>query len=291
VTTIAVSGPGANGTTSTGSAPVVYTGSTGSAHITGLNIQIPVGNAGQDVAITPTFNFVGTNGLGTGTGVKFGVSEYKYQTGTTTTDSGTISAPVVSNIMDIVASYPVVANSNGIVGVSSGATMGAGMQVLQFTITANSSGPVRVKQVGVTANWSGTLTNAASGDAVKIWNTSNPSTILNSNQATIIIGSSTIVSTGQVAIIFNTPEVVAAGTSKTYTISVDTSGLTATGNSFRLDLTNTNAGFAASIAQSSLGATWAWNDATVAGQGTGAELFSNGYLVQNLPITGPTFTR
>lgn len=297
VTQITVSGPGANGTTSTGTAPVVYTAVTSGnqyavAHITGLNIQIPVGNAGQDVAITPTFNFVGTNGLTTGTGVNFGVIEYKYQTGTTTTDSGNIAngSVVHSRTMDLVASYPVVANSNGIVGVASGATMGAGMQVLQLTITANSTGPVRIGQIGVTANWSGTLTNANSGDTVKIWNVSNPSTILNgASGQSLVLGSSTTVSAGQVAIIFSTPEVIAAGTSKTYTISVDTSGLTTTGNSFRLDATNTGATIAAPA--TAVANTWAWNDATVANQGTGSETFLNGYLVQNLPITGPTFTR
>ena len=294
VTQITVSGPKGDGTTSTASAPVVYVAATSgnayaTAHVTGLNIQIPVGNAGQDVAITPTFNFVGTNGLTTGTGVKFGTIQYKYTTGTTTTSSALIGSPVFSNVLDVVASYPVVANSNGIVGVSSGATMGAGMQVMQFTVTANSSGPVRVKQVGVTANWSGTLTNAAA-DTVKIWNVSNPSTILNgASGQTLALGSSTTVSAGQVAIIFSTPEVIAAGTSKTYTVSVDTSGLTSAGNSFRLDLTNTGATFAAPA--TAVANTWAWNDATVGSQGTGSETFLNGYLVNNLPITGPTFTR
>jgi len=315
VTQITVSGPGANGTTSTATAPVVYTASAGVAHVTGLNIQIPVGNAGQDIAVTPTYNFVGTNGLTTGVGVKLGLIEYKFQAGQTVTDSGLIGndaqtyltdptlatggasapahgavAPVFSYPMVIVASYPVVANSNGIVGVSSGATMGAGMQVMQFTVAANSSGPVRLGQIGITANWSGTLTNGHSGDTVKIWNGSNPSTILNgpSGQA-LVLGSSTTVSAGQVAIVFTTPEVIAAGTSKTYTISVDTSGLTSTGNSFRLDLTNTGETLAAPA--TAVANEWAWNDATVANQGTDSETFLDGYLVQNLPITGPTFTR
>lgn len=304
VTQITVSGPGVNGTTSTATAPVVYTSTGGVAHVTGLAIQIPVGNAGQDIAITPTYNFVGTNGLTTGDGVELGLIEYKFQAGQTVTDSGLIGiggtttyandvsfptsvTPIFSNPMVVVASYPVVANSNGIVGVSSGATMGAGMQVLQFTITANSSGPVRVKQIGATENYSGTLTHA-SAETVKIYNVSNPSTILNgaSGQTTINMSASGT----QFGILFSTPEVIAAGTSKTYTVTVDTSGLSTIGNSFRLDLTNTGDTF---TTLATLGAQTGmlWNDATVTGQGTGAETFLNGYLVQNLPVTGPTFTR
>jgi hypothetical protein len=305
VTQITVSGPGANGTTSTATAPVVYTTTGGVAHVTGLNIQVPVGNAGQDIAITPTYNFVGTNGLTTGVGVKLGLIENKFQAGQTVTDSGLIGiggsttyandgsfptsvTPIYSNPMVVVASYPVVANSNGIVGVSSGATMGAGMQVLQFTITANSSGPVRVKQIAVTPNWAGTLTNAAT-DSVKIYNVSNPSTILNGSGS----GQPLALVTGtQVGITFTTPEVVAAGTSKTYTVTVDTTGLTSTGNSFRLDLTNTNEALIAPANIATIGAAkWAWNDSTVGSQGLSGETFLNGYLVQNLPVTGPTFTR
>jgi hypothetical protein len=298
VTQITVSGPGANSTTSTASAPVIYTSSGNFAHVTGLNIQVAQGNAGQDVAITPTYNFVGTNGLTTGTKVELGLTEYKYQAGQTVTDTGNaagLSSPtitIVSNPMEVVASYPVIVNTNGIVGVSSGAPFGNGEQVLQFTITANSTGPVRVKQIAFTPYFSGTLTNAAH-DAVQIYNTANPSVILNSTQvgAAPSSGGSALVSGTQAAIILNTDEVVAAGTSKTYTITVDTSGLGATvGNSFSLSLTAASASGALTTGAGSATVS-AWNDSTVTGIGTGSEQYLDGYLVQNLPVTGPTFTK
>lgn len=307
VTQITVSGPGANGTTSTATAPVV----SGVAHITGLNIQIPQGNAGQDVAITPTFNFVGINGLATGSGVQFGVQRFKYQSGTSTQDSNVvspISSVVMSHPMVIAASFPTVANSNGIVGVSSGATFGGGQQVLQFTITANSSGPVRVGQIGITPNYSEAAgdtfakVSVGSNVVVKIYNISNPSTILNGpsgSGSTFTAGS--FASGTQYALQFTTPEVIAAGTSKTYTITVNTTGLAVTGDSFRLDLTNsgTNETYLGAITgttsinevYTTSGNTWAWNDATVGSQGLTTEQFLNGYLVQNLPVTGPTFVK
>ncbi len=289
VTQITVSGPGANGTTSTGTAPVVYvTAGSGNAyataHVTGLNIQVPVGAAGQDVSITPTFNFVGTNGLTSGKGVEFGTIEYKYQTGSSTTDSGVISSGSVvkSHPLVIVASYPVVANTNGVVGVSSGAAFGGGMQVLQFSITAASTGPVRVKQIEITPHWVGTASDLTTPTAnnVTIYNTSNPSTILNSTQAASGV---TFVNGTAAAIVLNTDEVIAAGTSKTYTITMDTTGLT-TANSFRVDLSNTADAYQGAPA-SAVSNEWAWNDSTVSGT------YLDGYLVQTLPVTGPTFSR
>jgi len=298
VTQITVSGPGANGVTSTATAPVVN----GVAHVTGLQIQIPQGNAGQDVAITPTFNFVGVNGLTTGQEVRFGVSEFKYQSGQSTVDHTNTVKPY-SNPMVVVAAYPTVVNSNGIVGVSSGATFGAGQQVLQFTVTAPASGPVRIKQIGVTPNYSaqtgdafGTVgTPSVSSGTYKIYNTANPSSILNGSGSGQVYN--TAASGSQIALTFTTPEVIAAGTSKTYTVTVDTTGLIKTGDSFRLDLTNsgdvvTNDTLAAiNTAANNTQTSWAWNDSTVANQGTGTEQFLNGYLVQNLPVTGPTFVK
>lgn len=299
VTQITVSGPGANGITSTATAPVVYTTSGGVAHVSGLSIQIPVGNAGQDVAVTPTYNFVGTNGLVTDNAVKLGMIEFKFQAGQTVKDSGLIGnstatyatdptltggvTPVFSNPMVLVASYPVVTNTNGVVGVSTGAAFGGGMQVLQFSITANAAGPVHVKQVEITPNWVGAPTHltTATANNVQIYNTSNPSTILNSTQSATGV---TFVNSTAAAIVFNTDEVVAAGTSKTYTITMDTTGLT-TANSFRIDLTNALDTFQSGGAAAAVANQWAWNDSTVSGT------YVDGYLVQNLPVLGPTFSR
>jgi hypothetical protein len=294
VTMVTVSGPGANGTTSTASASVIYTGSGNFAHVTGLNILVPQGNAGQDISVTPTYNFVGTNGLTTGTKVELGLTEYKYQAGQTVTDTGNnagLSNPTItlkSNVMEVAASYPVVASTNAIGGISSGAAFGAGMQVLQFTISASTSGPVRVKQIAFTPYYSGTIT----GGTVKIYNTANSSTILNGTGGQAL----TLASGTQNAIILTNDEVIAAGTSKTYTITVDTTGLT-TGNSFRIDLTNTGDTGALTNGTAAPSTTkWAWNDSTVNNigtynAGTAYEQYLDAYLVQNLPVTGPTFTK
>jgi hypothetical protein len=126
------------------------------------------------------------------------------------------------------------------------------------------------------------LTNAAS-DTVQIYNSTNPFVILNSNQTSINLVNGT-----QTVIALNHDDPVPAGASKTYTIVVDTSGLTTPGNSFQIDLTNTGASFGPPTAATAN--SWAWNDGSVANQGTGSETFLNGYLFQNLPLTGTIFT-
>jgi len=316
VSQITVSGPGLNGTTSTSSAQVVG----GIAHITGLAIQVAQGNAGQDISVTPTYNYVGSNGLlPTGTGVVFGLNEYKYQAGSKTIDQPILATSTpLSNTMVIVGSYPTVTPVSGFVGASSGAAFGAGQQVLQFTVTAPTSGPVRIKQIGITPNFSenlGTSGSAGSADTFaqgsnnvifKVYNVTNSSQILNSpttgSSAGELVAAGDVVSGTQIALTFATPEVISAGGSKTYAITVDTTGLKNNGDSFRLDLTNTGESYlgptslvtvAAPYTNGGTGQStnWAWNDASVALQGGTSETFLNGYLVQQLPITGPTFVK
>ena len=260
--------------------PVTFDGTNYIAYATGLNIAIPTGNAGMDVPVVPTYNFVGTNGISTGTGVVLDMTYYKYQSGATVS---TATTNVYSNPMVVVASVPTIAGTSTIASNSS-YTGGAGNDVIEFTITAGPTGPVRFRQIGFTPHWGGTLTNAAA-DVVQMYNVTNPSTILNSMQANINLGTTTSGGGVQKVITLDQDESIAAGTTKTYRIKADTTGI-GSGNYFRVDLTNSNdtySGTPVVLSTLTTANDWAWNDYST-------NLYINGYLLRNLTVTGPTFS-
>ncbi len=289
VGSVTVSGPCTTGSAnctngvSTSTATVIYDGSIATAHVTGLNILIPAGTSGQDISVVPTFNTVGYNGISSNHGVKIGVTQFKYQSGQTVLTSSPIGSPTYSNPMVVVASYPTITldTNDGTVGQSQNASFGGNKAVLDFTITANAAGPIAVKNVGVTAYYSGSDWTAANMQSLSIYNINDQSTRLNAGQTSQALTTTAT----QYAIVFDTPQIIAAGTSKTFRVFANLGGMSATGDSFQLNLTNTGETFVDGLTSAQANK-WAWNDQT--GSST---TYANGYLVKQLPVTGPVFAK
>ena len=264
------------GTTNDVSAPVVFNPTTGTyiAYLNGLNISVPAGTLGKTVTANVAYSTVGTNAASTNQQAAVVLYYAKYQIGTVVTTASTYSA--TSSLMTVVASKPSVAFVNDPASLASGAIAGAGTIVSKFTVSADNAGPVTLKQLAFTPNWSGTLTNATS-DAVAIYDANDLSTALQ-NTATTSLTSGT-----QFALALTNEVTIPAGGTKTFVVKADTTGLTSTGNSFRMDITNTGETYAATGGAATN--KWAWNDGTISGT------YMNANLVKNLPITGNTYTR
>ena len=272
-----------SGAISTAATAVVVNGV---AHITGLNIPVPATDAGQNVYIVPTYNYVGANGITTGSSAKLGISEYKYiASGNVAVDSKPLTTVQFSNPVILVSSNPIVTSVSSTISSTSNTAsvpFGPNTQVLQFSISAPTTSAVRVKQIGVTPNYTGSMTSTT----FKIYNVSNTAVTLNGTS-----GQNIKVGTGvQLGLTFTTPEVIAAGTTKIYAITVDTTALSGSAsNIFRLDLTNTGDTVVNDILQTISNQTsWLWNDSTVSGQTTTSEKYLNGYGVKQ--VTGVTLT-
>ena len=262
VTSIAVGGQ---------SAAVVLVGSDYIADISGLDIDVPVSAIGTTVAVTPTYKFVGTNGVALGTNVILELIYVKSLTGTTVTETPVLTPlNVDSNVMVLAASKPTVTKNAGSPVQSSGYVPDASSEILRFDVTADSAGPVVLSAFTFTPVY--TLTGMGT-PAATVYDLANP---------TVAIGTVNIAATGvKKKITFSSPQTISTGMSKTFILKIDTSGASASaaGTSIRVDLT------AAADTATGVGTDWLWNDGTVSG------VYINGFLLKNLSVTGGTLVK
>jgi hypothetical protein len=246
-------------------ATIVQIGSEFYAKVTGLAYAITPGSAGVNVPVTVTYNNVtsaGNGGETTRTYVGLNLVYFKYQIANTVAE---VNTNVASNAMLLVASVPTFATSPvNPAGVSSGFAASNDKAVLAFTVTAPANQPINLKALSFTPSISGALTSAAT-QLIKVYDYDNQ---------TIVLGTSTNMANGvENKVTFNQEFTISGGTTKTFLVKADLAGLTTTGNSFELDLTNTGAG------------AMEWNDTTVTG------VYGDGTLVQKLPIYGNMFVK
>ncbi|MBU4347757.1 hypothetical protein L6249_02180 [Candidatus Parcubacteria bacterium] len=251
-------------------APVVLTGGVYQAYLTGLNLTVPAGTAGLLVAVKPTYNSVtSTDQGGSATRNQVGVNlaYYKHTIANVVTEA---SVNVASNVMVLVASAPTVelAVTTPKQTTTANPDVGGNMEVLHFTVTT-ATAPINLKAVGFTPVFGGALTSTST-QLVRIYDSNDLNTVLGSAS----IGNSA----SQGTVSFTSDYLITASVTKTFVVKVDTTGLSTTGNTFRLDLTVSN------DTGVSTGTNWQWNDST-------ATTYGNGYLVKNLPKTGNTFTK
>jgi len=249
------------------SAPVVYNGTNYVVDLNGLNITVPAGTQGLNVEVKANFNPVTSSGQGgsaTHNDVKIVLTDYKYIVGNTTTIDSNISGGA-SNTMVLVAGVPVVTDVTS--GLSTTLVAGGNNEVMRFSVTAQGSN-INLNQISVAAMASYTLANPK----VKIYDADDLNTPLNNAAGTAYTGSGAVVN-----VPFLNDYTINAGTSKTFVVKVDNSGVTKDGDYFRMDLTN-------GVDALSSGTDWKWNDGTIS-------TYVNSYLVKTLPITGVTFTK
>lgn len=245
----------------------------GTATFSGLSIVVPAGTQGLTVPVTVAYNPVRSTGLGgsaTRNDVRLDLTSYKYSVANASPVTVTgVAYP--SNIMYLVAAVPTVSLAADAPRQTSNANadMGGNFEVLRFTVSA-AGGDINLKNVGLKPVYTGTLTSTSSQN-FNIYDISDTNNALGSAVAINISGATSTFA-------LTSDYLIAAGTTKEFVVKADTTGLSTTGNTFRLDLVNSDDTTIAAATD------WKWNDATV---GT----YQGGYLVKNLSITGNTFTR
>lgn len=244
-----------------------------SVTLTGLNKEVIAGLQGTNIEVLASYIPVTSSGQG-------GVGTYATSSLTLTTVKYTVNGvqstktglSVSSNAMVVVASYPTVTLAEGNpVGMSSGYLANAESELLRFKVAnSNSSNPINLKTITVTPTYSGTLASTTA-QKIKVYDASDLNTVL---------GEASVGTSGTAAKITFTADSVITS-EKTYVVKVNTTGLTADGNSIMLSLTSsdTYTGLGTATAGD-----WAWNDSTVSN-------YANGYLVKNLPLNGNTMVK
>jgi hypothetical protein len=148
VTAVTVSGPGMT-------TPVTANVVSGTATVTGLSIVIPVGYAGGNVVVTPTFAPVGLNGLTSPYTSTITLNYVKALVGSNTvTPAGVSVVAPASSSFSLVASKPTITISN-----PGSALTGGSVRIARITVSADAAGPVAINQIplAISANGGTTL--------------------------------------------------------------------------------------------------------------------------------------
>lgn len=236
-----------------------------SATITGLNLTVPSGSAGLVVPVKAIIAKVdSSNGASTNNDVRLNLLSYKYTIGNQVT-TATVSGGVPTNAMVAVAAIPVfsLASDN-----PTGNMSPAGVNtVMKFTVTNGSSNPITLQGVNFTPVWSGTL--SAGTQLIKVYDNSNNALGNTTFGATTYAGT-------QRPVTFTNDVTINAGSTQTFRVEADGTGLGTTGNSLRVDLTSDDTFGSGTDIQ--------WNDGA-----TSTGTYLNGYLLKNLNLTGSTF--
>ena len=137
IASISVVGPGMS---SPVSAPVV----SGTADVAGLSIVVPVGYAGGNVVVTPTYATVGLNGLTSPSTSSITLNYVKALVGSTTViPTVSVAAPATGSI-SLVASKPTVTIAN-----PGGSLVTGSVRLARITVSADAAGPISINQIPV----------------------------------------------------------------------------------------------------------------------------------------------
>jgi len=247
----------------------------GVVSFTGLMIPITPGTQGTLVPVTATYNNVTSSGYGgaaSGIKVRLNLVGYTYIVGNSTTAVGNPACDVATNVQKLVASKPTLElSANTPAGISSGYAAGANSELLRFTVTA-SNGAVNLKRFLLSATYADSLT-ATSTQYVNVYDSEDLVTPLGG--ATVAIGDSG----DSIAYVLTDDFTVGAGSSRTLVVKANTTGISADGESIRMDLITTDV---SGTAENS--GDFGWNDGTIS-------TYLSGYLVKTLLLQGNTMTR
>jgi len=121
----------------------------GVSTVTGLNIVVPVGNAGLNVPVQVTYPSVGLNGVTSNNTVGLRLTGMKYTSGNSTVSTTTIA--VDTNLMTLVGSKPtVVFNDVSKAGVVSGT-----QEIARVTVSADAKGDINLLTLPLSSQASG----------------------------------------------------------------------------------------------------------------------------------------
>jgi hypothetical protein len=213
----AASGTGSQNITSVSvggkTAPMV----SGVATLTGLNIAVPVQNAGYNVPVTVTFNTVGTNGVATNNTTGLRMTGFKYVSGNQTTSTTTLT--VDTNLMTLLASKPTVSITH-----LSGLAQNGANEILKVTVSADAAGQINLLALPVTISLGGSSATLTSSSSQVFVNGTDLVAVGQATTSDFSSGSSTISFTGS-----GYP--ISAGQSVTFDIYANTTGANSNGDS------------------------------------------------------------
>lgn len=186
------------------SVPVVGTLAT----LAGLNITIPIGNAGYNIPVAVTFAKVGTGGISSGKTAGLILTGYRYSSGITDNTVNSLSVP--SNLMTVVGSKPTLSISNPIsTSVGSGGTV----EIARITVSADSAGSIKINEIPLSMIVSGN--GLADTLSVKVAS----SNVSLTSGGTISVGTTTATTSLVILGGYN----ISAGSSVTFSIYANTS--------------------------------------------------------------------
>ncbi|MFA6227307.1 MAG: peptidoglycan-binding domain-containing protein [Candidatus Paceibacterota bacterium] len=120
--------------------------------VSGLNINVPVTNAGTDVPVTVAYNTVGNNGIPSNVSAILKLGTVKYQSGNTETTS---NVSVSSNAMYPVAGVPTIDIVDSSSALANGST-----EIARVAFTVSGS-PVRIREIPIKLSYGATATTTA----------------------------------------------------------------------------------------------------------------------------------
>jgi len=124
--------------------------------VTGMNLSIPVGNAGVSVPVTVAYAKVGTGGVASNNTTGLRLTGYKYTAGNTTTSTTTLA--VETNMMTLVGSKPTVT----FVDLSKSGVVSGTQEIARVTISADAKGDIKLLTLPLSSKASGAGSATAS---------------------------------------------------------------------------------------------------------------------------------
>jgi len=208
--------------------------------VSGLNLVIPVSNAGIDVPVKVTYNSVGGNGgIVSGSSTALVLTSVKYQSGNTTK---TIQTSVVTNSAVVVAGYPTVSILKGSVN----SLVNGTVKLAEVTISAVGNS-IKVTNLGVRLSLGGSASTTGA--------------VLLQDGNTVVASTTVDAVSGANDVIFNNGGyTLSAGQSKTFGLYGGLTGVDS-GDSITTQLGNST--------------TFKWNDVEGNGVGLDASLITS----------------
>ncbi|MCX6717888.1 MAG: peptidoglycan-binding protein [Candidatus Taylorbacteria bacterium] len=124
--------------------------------VTGMNLSIPVGNAGVSVPVTVAYAKVGTGGVTSNNTTGLRLTGYKYTAGNTTTSTTTLA--VDTNMMTLVGSKPTVT----FVDLSKSGVVSGTQEIARVTVSADAKGDIKLLTLPLSSHASGAGSATAS---------------------------------------------------------------------------------------------------------------------------------
>jgi len=210
----------------------------GVAYLTGLNLQVPLGNSGLNQLVTFDYPEVGTSGIDSMSTSTVSVTYVKYASGGTTS---TLTPSVAAPTMVLVGSMPSFSTID-----SSDVLTNGQVKIAEFKVTADAKGDIKLGGLPISVRSSGAVTVATSTDNIVVKDSSG-TVISTTNTSFGVYAGGTGTTTIAFGATSGTSDLIPAGSSKTYFVYVTPSSVPASADPADRATLYTKLGAAASV--------------------------------------------